>query len=82
LSAEVRREPKLALDGGPDGLVFYDRICGAAREYLVPGGWLVVEHGFDQADAVRARFERANFANVTLTHDLGKNPRITRGLAV
>jgi release factor glutamine methyltransferase len=79
LSAEVRREPRVALDGGPDGLVFYDRICSSARGYVVPGGWLVVEHGFDQADAVRERFERAGFTDVVLTHDLGKNPRITRG---
>ena len=80
LSAEVRREPVLALDGGPDGLAFYDRICSIAREYLVPGGALVVEHGFDQADAVRARFERAGFTDIVLTHDLGKNPRITHGV--
>lgn len=79
LSAEVRREPVLALDGGPDGLAFYRRICGESRGHLVPGGWLVVEHGYDQADAVRALFEQAEFVNIELTHDLGKNPRITRG---
>jgi len=81
LSAEVRGEPVLALDGGPDGLAFYDRICAAARDHLVPGGALVVEHGYDQAEAVRARFERAGFTGVTLVHDLGKNPRVTRGIA-
>lgn len=80
LSAEVRREPRLALDGGASGLEFYDRICGGAREHLEPGGALVVEHGFDQAEAVRARFERAGFVQIELTHDLGKNPRITRGV--
>jgi release factor glutamine methyltransferase len=77
LSAEVKREPVLALDGGTDGLVFYDRICGEAMEHLVPGGALVVEHGYDQADTVRARFERAGFAEIKLVHDLGKNPRVT-----
>jgi release factor glutamine methyltransferase len=81
LSAEVRREPVMALDGGVDGLAFYDRICGAARDYLEPGGALVVEHGFDQADAVRARFEAAGFRDVTLVNDLGKNPRVTSGIA-
>jgi release factor glutamine methyltransferase len=80
LSAEVKREPRIALDGGPDGLAFYDRICTEARQHLVRGGWLVVEHGFDQADAVRARFEAAGFGTITLTHDLGKNPRITSGV--
>ena len=81
LGAEVRREPVLALDGGTDGLAFYDRICAAARAHLEPGGALVVEHGFDQADAVRARFETAGFERVALVHDLGKNPRVTWGIA-
>lgn len=81
LSAEVRREPRLALDGGADGLAFYDRIAAAARDHLVPGGAIVLEHGFDQADAVRARLAAAGFTDVALTHDLGKNPRVTRGTA-
>lgn len=81
LSAEVRREPVIALDGGPDGLAFYDRICAGAREHLAPGGAIVLEHGFDQADAVAARLTAAGFTGVTLVHDLGKNPRVTRGTA-
>ena len=81
LAAEVRREPRMALDGGADGLAFYDRICAAARDFLVPGGALVVEHGFDQAETVRARFEAAGFQHVTGVNDLGKNPRVTHGLA-
>jgi len=81
LSSEVRREPMMALDGGPDGLQFYGRICSAARAHLAPGGALVVEHGYDQADAVRARFEATGLADITLVHDLGKNPRVTWGTA-
>lgn len=81
LAAEVKREPVLALDGGPDGLQFYDRICAAARIHLEPGGALVVEHGFDQADAVRERFVAAGLTRVTLVYDLGKNPRVTWGIA-
>jgi release factor glutamine methyltransferase len=81
LSAEVRREPALALDGGRDGLGFYDRICARAREHLTAGGALAVEHGYDQADPVRARFAAAGFAGITLVHDLGKNPRVTWGTA-
>lgn len=81
LAAEVKREPVLALDGGTDGMMFYDRICAAARMHLEPGGALVVEHGFDQADAVRERFGAAGLTNVTLVHDLGKNPRVTWGIA-
>lgn len=81
LAPEVRREPRIALDGGADGMTFYDRIVGEARARLAAGGALVVEHGYDQADAVRARFERAGFAEVTLVRDLGKNPRVTWGVA-
>lgn len=82
LQAEVKREPMMALDGGPDGMAFYDRICAAASEFLAPGGALVVEHGFDQADAVRERFARAGLTQITLVHDLAKQPRVTWGLAV
>jgi release factor glutamine methyltransferase len=81
LSAEVKGEPVLALDGGTDGMAFYDRICVAARIHLEPGGALVVEHGYDQAESVRARFEAAGLTKVTLVHDLGKNPRVTWGIA-
>jgi release factor glutamine methyltransferase len=81
LSAEVRCEPSIALDGGADGLSFYDRICAGARSHLEPGGALVVEHGYDQADAVRERFEAAGFGSIKLVHDLGKNPRVTWGIA-
>jgi len=80
LPREVQREPRVALDGGPDGLVFYDRICAAAGEHLLPGGALVLEHGFDQADAVRARVAAAGFTQIELVHDLGKNPRVTRAV--
>jgi release factor glutamine methyltransferase len=81
LSAEVRGEPVIALDGGHDGLRFYDRICAAAREHLTADGILIVEHGYDQADAVRARLSAAGLSDVTLVHDLGKNPRVTWGTA-
>jgi release factor glutamine methyltransferase len=80
LSAEVRREPVIALDGGGDGLVFYDRICGEAAAYLNDGGVLLVEHGYDQADTVYARFAAAGFTAIALVHDLGKNPRVTWGM--
>jgi release factor glutamine methyltransferase len=81
LSAEVRGEPRMALDGGGDGLVFYDRICAAALGHLGAGGVLLVEHGYDQAEPVRARFATAGFTGITLVHDLGKQPRVTWGVA-
>lgn len=80
LAAEVRCEPQLALDGGSDGLAFYDRICAAALDYLHPGGALIVEHGFDQAAEVQRRFVAAGFDRIALVRDLGKNPRVTWGI--
>jgi release factor glutamine methyltransferase len=77
LAAEVHREPRLALDGGADGLAFYDRIAAAASAHLAPGGALVLEHGFDQADAVAGRLTAAGLVDVTLTRDLAKQPRVT-----
>ena len=54
LAPDVRdHEPRLALDGGPDGLAFYRRIAAGVGPFLKPGGWLVVEIGSTQEDAVR-----------------------------
>lgn len=56
LSAEVRCEPRLALDGGADGLDIIRRISSVARDYLNPHGTLALEIGAGQADAVCALF--------------------------
>lgn len=73
LSAEVRREPRLALDGGEDGLAIYRRIAGEYPEHLNPGGALVMEIGFDQGESVPALFR--GHGEVSVTYDLGGNPR-------
>lgn len=52
LSPEVRKEPRLALDGGPDGLDFYRAIARAFRAHLRPGGRIYLEVGYDQASDV------------------------------
>ena len=58
LAAEVRdHEPRVALDGGPDGLAFYRRIAADAGRFLAPGGSVLVEVGWTQDAAVRALFE-------------------------
>lgn len=53
LSKEVQNEPSLALDGGKDGLAFYKRILEKADLYLNPGGFLFLEIGYDQKEALR-----------------------------
>jgi release factor glutamine methyltransferase len=53
LSSEVRSEPRIALDGGFDGLDLYRVIVAGVHAYLAPGGMLAMEVGFDQAEAVK-----------------------------
>lgn len=56
LDAEVKREPRLALDGGEDGLGFYRRLRGDFEKHLNKGGLLAMEIGFDQGESVRSIF--------------------------
>ncbi|MBP7402490.1 MAG: peptide chain release factor N(5)-glutamine methyltransferase [Clostridia bacterium] len=73
-------EPKAALDGGPDGLSVLRRVIGGARERLLPGGWLLVEHGYDQGGAVRSLFQDSfGFDTVETVRDYGGNERVTAG---
>ena len=80
LPLSVRYEPELALRGGADGLMFYDRLCRIGRESLVPGGALVVEHGYlQQSDVIRI-FEDNGYACVTGLRDYGGNQRVVTGI--
>ena len=74
LQEEVRREPMMALDGGADGLDFYRRIASDAPKFLRPGGVLLLEVGFDQAEAVMALL--ADFADVQAHEDYQHIPRM------
>lgn len=76
---ELGFEPRLALDGGRDGLDAYRSIAKQAPRHLRPGGWLLLEHGFRQADDVCALLQRAGFHNVETTADLAGNPRVSEG---
>lgn len=74
LQEEVRREPLMALDGGTDGLNFYRRIASDAPKFLRPGGALLLEVGFDQAETVMALL--ADFADVQAHEDYQHIPRM------
>ncbi len=76
---DLRFEPVAALSPGVDGQAALRTIIDGARERLSPGGWLVVEHGHDQSDAVRALFHDAGFADVTALRDLAGIPRVVAG---
>lgn len=63
-------EPRLALDGGPDGLVAVRAIAAGAGQALAAGGWLLLEHHHDQSDAVLALLQAAGLRPVTAHCDL------------
>lgn len=79
LQTEVKKEPRLALDGGADGLNFYRRIISDAPRFLIDGGLLAVEIGISQASAVKNLFEAANLAEVTILNDLAGIERVVAG---
>ena len=64
LSKEVKTEPKIALDGGKDGLDFYRILTEDAGKYLESEGVLAVEIGYDQKDRVVELFEKNAFIDV------------------
>ncbi|PPE69025.1 peptide chain release factor N(5)-glutamine methyltransferase [Caldimonas thermodepolymerans] len=75
----LQHEPERALTSGPDGLDDLRRIVAAAPHHLLPGGWLLLEHGHDQAEAVQALLREAGFQRIQTRHDLGHRPRCTGG---
>lgn len=79
LQSEVQQEPRIALDGGEDGLNFYRQIISDAPRFLVSGGLLAVEVGINQASAVKNLFERANFKDVEIIKDLAGIERVVAG---
>ncbi len=78
LSPEVRdHEPRLALDGGPDGLAFYRRLAMGLPKYLKPSGMIAVEIGSTQEPDVRAIFaDTPGLANIQLFKDMANRPRV------
>lgn len=77
--AALQHEPLLALSPGGDGLDALRAIITGAPAHLVPGGWLLLEHGWDQACAVAALLADAGFDAIGHRHDLGGHPRCTGG---
>ena len=78
--AALAHEPLSALASGADGLADIRRIAAEAPRCLVPGGWLLLEHGWEQGAAVRAILEAAGFARVQTHRDLEQRDRVTLGV--
>ena len=77
--AALQHEPTLALTPGGDGLSALRKIVKGAPEHLFDGGWLLLEHGHDQAEAVRACLKAAGFGSVQTRSDLAGRKRCSGG---
>lgn len=75
----LRHEPPGALVGGADGMDDLATIIGGAGNHLHPGGWLLVEHGWDQKQPVTDCFLREGFSEVATRQDLAGLDRVTLG---
>jgi release factor glutamine methyltransferase len=76
---DLRFEPRRALVADEQGLGDLRRIITAAAGHLQRGGWLLLEHGFEQGEAVRDLFARNGYVDVNTRRDLGGNERTTGG---
>jgi len=75
----TRFEPKIALIGGDDGLEALTQIIPLAYQSLLPDGWLIVEHGYNQKLSVNNLLSDAKFKLIAHTHDLAKTARVSMG---
>ena len=76
---DVRFEPRSALVAAEQGLADLAWIIDQARAFLLPGGWLLLEHGWQQGEQVRALFAKNGYQAVETTRDYGGNERLTAG---
>jgi release factor glutamine methyltransferase len=75
----LRHEPAMALSSGPEGMNALTTIVSGAPDHLAPGGWLLLEHGFDQAERVRLLLSQHGFREVQTRVDLGGRARCSGG---
>jgi release factor glutamine methyltransferase len=77
LQPEIRYEPRIAIDGGKDGLYFYRRLIGESPNYLKQGGLLIMEIGFNQKNAIKNIFKNsANYKIIEVIKDYNNIERV------
>lgn len=76
---DLRFEPPSALAAGEDGLDDIRRIVNDARHHLLPKGWLLMEHGWNQGEAVRMLLRNAGFVDVFTARDMEQRDRVSAG---
>ena len=79
LQGDVRFEPKTALVAADGGLADLAYIIREGRRFLTPGGFMLLEHGWTQGEAVREIFHAAGYRNIATCRDYGDNERLTFG---
>lgn len=79
VQGDVRFEPRSALVAKDNGLADLAELVSQARGVLIPGGWLLLEHGWKQGESVRALFSAAGYNNIETVKDYGNNDRLTLG---
>lgn len=78
--AALQYEPQNALVAADQGLAALREIIGMAPLHLLSNGCLVLEHGYNQAQAVQELMQQSGFVNITTYNDLSGNPRVTAGV--
>jgi len=76
---EVKAEPKVALVPGPTGLELISKLIARVPAFLAPGGWLLLEIGYNQSSKVKSLLEEAGMQNVFIEEDFAGLPRVAGG---
>lgn len=76
---DVRFEPHSALVAAQDGLADLAQLIALAPQFFTPGGWLLLEHGWQQGEAVRQRLTAAGYYDIATHRDYGGNERVSEG---
>lgn len=79
LQGDVRFEPRSALSSGKSGMDDIEHLCLHAKKHLAKNGWLIVEHGYDQAQIVAECFAKQGYTQVEQKKDLAGHTRMTAG---
>ncbi|CUX95882.1 Release factor glutamine methyltransferase [Candidatus Mikella endobia] len=76
---DVRFEPQSSLVAGKNGFQYLETICKESIKHLLPGGWLLLEHGWRQGASVRALLANLGFIRIKTIRDYGNNDRVSQG---
>ena len=79
MQKEIQHEPKIALDGGKDGLNFYKKIVLMSRKLLKKNGFLMFEIGYHHSQKIKKMMAAAKFRNIKIVNDYSQQERVIYG---